>query len=55
VNQAARICDAAEGGEILASATTLESARHAFAQASPRSLSLKGVAAPVDVASVDWK
>ncbi|HET6745277.1 MAG TPA: adenylate/guanylate cyclase domain-containing protein [Candidatus Limnocylindria bacterium] len=55
VNQAARIGDAAEGGEILASATTLEAAKHSFAQAGRRSLSLKGVAAQVDVASVAWR
>ena len=55
VNQAARIGGAAGSGEILVSAATLEGARHAFALGARRSVELKGLAAPVDVVTVEWR
>jgi class 3 adenylate cyclase len=55
VNQASRVGAAAEGDEILVSATTLASARHAFVEAGRRTLELKGLSAPVEVVSIDWR
>jgi class 3 adenylate cyclase len=55
VNQASRIGAAADGGEILVSATTLARARHSFSERSRRTLKLKGLAAPVEVVSIDWQ
>jgi class 3 adenylate cyclase len=54
VNQASRISEVAEGGEILVSATTLADARHTFAERARRSVELKGLAAPVEVVAIDW-
>jgi class 3 adenylate cyclase len=54
INQAARIGDAAEGGEILVSAPTLEGVRHAYPESSRRSVELKGISAPVEVVSIAW-
>jgi class 3 adenylate cyclase len=53
VNQASRIGAAADGGEILVSATTLARARHSFSERSRRTLTLKGLAAPVEVVSIE--
>jgi class 3 adenylate cyclase len=55
VNQASRIGAAAEGGEILVSARTLANARHAFGEATRRTVGLKGLSAPVEVVSIDWR
>jgi class 3 adenylate cyclase len=55
VNQASRIGGAAQGGEILVSAVTLEAARHSFAESGRRTVELKGISAPVEVASIDWR
>lgn len=54
VNQASRIGAAAEGGEILVSASTLAAARHSFAEAGRRTVALKGLSAPVEVVSIGW-
>jgi class 3 adenylate cyclase len=54
VNQASRIGAAADGGEILVSASTLAHARHAFAEGARRTVKLKGLSAPVEVVSIDW-
>ncbi len=54
VNQAARIAAAAEGGEILVSASTLVTARTTVAERGRRTLTLKGLRVPVEVVSVDW-
>ena len=54
VNQASRIGAAADGGEILVSATTLASARHSFAEGPRRTVELKGISAPVEVVSITW-
>jgi class 3 adenylate cyclase len=55
VNQAARIGDVADGGEVLVSATTLAAARHAYTELARRSVTLKGVSTPVDVVSINWR
>jgi class 3 adenylate cyclase len=54
VHVAARIAAVATGGEILASAETAAAVNDATAS-SPRTLELKGLGAPVDVVSVDWR
>jgi class 3 adenylate cyclase len=54
VNQASRIGGAAKGGEVLVSAATLQAARHSFAESGRRTVELKGISAPVEVASIDW-
>jgi class 3 adenylate cyclase len=54
VNEAARIAGAAAGGEILASAATFGTARGRFAEVNRRSVELKGIAAPVELVSIDW-
>jgi class 3 adenylate cyclase len=53
VNVAARVAALAGGGEIVASAETLSEAGD-VATSDPREAALKGVAAPVSVASVTW-
>jgi class 3 adenylate cyclase len=55
VNQASRVGAAAEGDEILVSAGTLANARHAFVEAGRRTVELKGLSAPVEVVSIDWR
>ncbi len=54
VNQAARIGSHAEAGEILVSKNTLSDVNGEFSASAPRSISLKGIADPVEVVSVDW-
>ena len=54
VNAAARVGAMAEGGEILASASTLASARRSSSGLARRSLRLKGLSEPVEVAVVTW-
>lgn len=53
VHEAARIAALAEGGEILASASTAEGS--AYGVSEPRTVTLKGISEPVDVVSVDWR
>ena len=55
VNQASRVGAAAEGDEILVSATTFAGARHSFAEAARRTVKLKGLSVPVEVVSIDWR
>jgi class 3 adenylate cyclase len=55
VNQAARIGGAANGDEVLVSAATLKAARHSYTESGRRSIELKGISAPVDVVSIEWK
>jgi class 3 adenylate cyclase len=55
VHVAARIGAAARAGEILVSAETLAGVSTAFRLSEPREESLKGVEAPVEVVSVDWR
>ncbi|MEO8251064.1 MAG: adenylate/guanylate cyclase domain-containing protein [Chloroflexota bacterium] len=54
VNQASRIGAVADGGEILVSATTLASAGLSFRERARRTVELKGLAAPVELVSLDW-
>lgn len=53
IHEAARIGGAADGGEILVSLVTLDSAKSSYTTAK-RSLTLKDIAEPVEVASIDW-
>ncbi len=55
VHQAARIASLAEGGEILASQDILEAGPIPFVVSEPREVSLKGISAPVQVATVEWR
>jgi len=55
VNQAARVGAAAAGGEILVTVPTLDASRRASVQSQRRSLELKGLTAPVEVASLEWR
>jgi class 3 adenylate cyclase len=53
VHEAARLGALAEGGEIVASAATTETAD--VACSNPRAVELKGISEPVEVVSVDWR
>jgi class 3 adenylate cyclase len=53
VHEAARIGQLAEGGEIVASASTADGGR--FPVSDPRSVTVKGIADPIDVVTVDWR
>lgn len=55
VHVASRIGSAAGAGEILTSADTLESAGGSFRVSERRTESLKGVAEPLEVVSIDWR
>jgi class 3 adenylate cyclase len=52
VHEAARIGALAEGGEIVASADTATGGR--FATSDLRTVTVKGIADPIDVVTVDW-
>ncbi len=54
VHAAARIAALADGGEILASVDTLEGL-DGFRISEPRVVTLKGIAEPVQVVSLDWR
>ena len=55
VHLAARVGAAAQAGEILVSAETLDGAGSSFRLSEPRAETVKGFAKPVDVVSVDWR
>ena len=55
VNQAARIAALADGGEILASQETLATEPVRFPISEARSVSLKGISNPVEVAVIEWR
>ena len=55
VNQAARIGSIAVGAEILVSAATLAVSRGTYAEKERRSVELKGISTPVEVAAIDWR
>ena len=55
VNQAARIGAVAGAAEILVSASTLDRTRRSFVELERRTASLKGLSAPVEVASISWR
>ena len=52
VHEASRIVDLADGGEILASRATTADGR--FTVSEPRAVSIRGIAEPVEIVSVDW-
>ena len=55
VNQASRIGAAAEGGEILVSASSLAAARHPITEGGRRTAELKGLSEPVELVAVSWR
>jgi class 3 adenylate cyclase len=55
VNQAARIGAAAESGEVLVSTTSLTAARVPAPETGRRTVALKGISEPVEVASISWR
>jgi class 3 adenylate cyclase len=55
VHAAARIGALAEGEEILASRETAEAAESDYSVSEPRTVSLKGIAEPVEVVAVAWR
>jgi class 3 adenylate cyclase len=55
VHRAARIAELADGGEILASRSTVEGTRSEFASSEVGAASLKGFAEPVDLVRVIWR
>jgi class 3 adenylate cyclase len=54
VHAAARIGALAEGDQILASRETAEEADSRVTGSSPRAVSLKGIAEPVEIVAIDW-
>jgi len=52
VHEAARIAALAEGGEILASRQTVTPR---FSASEPRTVTLKGIAEPMDIVSIQWQ
>ncbi len=55
VHEAARVGALAEGDEILVTASTLVDEAFPFATAEEREVSLRGIAQPVRVASIEWR
>lgn len=55
VNEAARIAAEASGGEILASAAAMGGTRQEFIELGRHTASLKGIAEPVEIVSIDWR
>lgn len=55
VHEAARIGSLADGGEIVASGSTLAAVATKFPASEPRTVSLKGLSSPVDVVMIDWR
>ena len=55
VHQAARVGALAEGGEIVVTCETVEAEPIPYAVSDERTVSLKGIAQPVRVVSIDWR
>jgi class 3 adenylate cyclase len=55
VHVAARVADQAEGGEILVTAAVLADIGDDASASEPRQVTLKGVADPIAVASIEWR
>ena len=55
VHEAARISALAEGGEVVASLETVAERKSRFPVSEPRRVNLKGIEAPIEVVSVDWR
>jgi class 3 adenylate cyclase len=54
VHEAARIGSLADGGQILASVNTVQSAATRFPISTARTVALKGVSRPVEVVTIEW-
>jgi class 3 adenylate cyclase len=54
VHEASRIGSLADGGQILASVNTVQSAATRFSVSTPRTVSLKGVSQPLEVVTIEW-
>jgi class 3 adenylate cyclase/Tfp pilus assembly protein PilF len=54
VHEAARIGSLADGGQILASLNTVETAATRFPISAPRTVALKGVSQPAEVVTIEW-
>jgi class 3 adenylate cyclase len=54
VHEAARIASLAEGGEIVASRTTVGAAPQ-YPASEPRTVTLKGISEPMEVVTIDWR
>jgi class 3 adenylate cyclase len=54
VHEAARVGAIAEGGEILATVSTVSAGAIPFGFGQEREVSLKGLAEPVRVVAIDW-
>jgi class 3 adenylate cyclase len=55
VHEAARIAATAGGGDVVASASTVDGLMEDFPASEARPVSLKGIAQPVDIVTVDWQ
>ncbi len=55
IHEAARIAALGNGGEILASQVTLDGVSRAFTISQPRTVTLKGIAEPMEIVAVDWR
>ncbi len=55
VHEAARVGALAEGGEILATLSTVDDEEIQFGLVDEREVALKGLAGPVRVVSIDWR
>ena len=54
VHEASRIGSLADGGQILASVNTVQSAATRFSVSTPRTVTLKGVSQPLEVVRIEW-
>ena len=55
VHQAARVGALAEAGEIVVTCETVEGEPFPYPVSNERAVSLKGIARPVRVVSIDWR
>lgn len=55
VHEAARIGSLAGGGEVLVSRATLEASRSTCRTSEPKTVTLKGIAEPVEVLPIEWR
>jgi len=55
VHVVSRMCALGQGGEIIVSKETLAGASGHYSISNQRSVSLKGIAAPVDVVTIEWQ
>jgi len=55
VHEAARLAALAEGGEILATRQSVDGIEEALTLSEARQVTLKGIAAPVEVVSIEWR